>query len=77
MEARTSVIAQDLTAADEQRLVAFWRGVPIWRRIQIIGELHEAADMLALADLRRRFPGEDEPQLRARLAERRRLLEHL
>jgi hypothetical protein len=71
------LLAQDLTAADQSRLVSFWRSVPAWRRIQIIGELHEAADLLALSDLRRRFPNDTPEQSRARLAARRRQLEHL
>lgn len=72
-----SILAQDLTPADEQRLIAFWRGVPAWRRIQIIGELYETAELLALADLRRRFPGETQEQLRIRLIEQRKRLEQL
>jgi hypothetical protein len=71
------LLAQDLRAADQQRLVLFWRSLPAWRRIQIIGELHEAADLLALSDLRRRFPDDTPEQSRARLAARRRQLERL
>jgi hypothetical protein len=70
------LLAQDLTAADEERLVAFWRSLPVWRRIQIIGELHETADLLALGDLQRRFPDDTAEQRHARLVQRRRRLEH-
>lgn len=71
------LLAQDLSAADEQRLVAFWRTVPAWRRMQIIGDLYESAEQLAMSDIRRRFPHETPAQHHERLLARRRLLADL
>jgi hypothetical protein len=70
-----AVLTQDMTDADEQRLIAFWRSLPVWRKMEIMGDLYEAANVLALADLRRSHPGESHEQLAARLIERRKLLE--
>lgn len=70
-------LAQDLTAADEQRLVAFWRTVSAWRRMQIIGDLYESAELLARSDIQRRFPLETSEQQHERLLARRRLLADL
>lgn len=70
-----TILAQDMNDADQQREIAFWRGLPVWRRMQIIGDLYEAAEVLALADLRRHYPGEADEQLAARLIERRKRLE--
>lgn len=67
--------AQDMTDADQEREIAFWRSLPVWRKMAIIGELYEAAEHLALADLRRTYPDESAEQLYARLIERRKLLE--
>lgn len=71
------MLTQDTTEADEQREMIFWRQLPVWRKIEIIGELYEAAENLALADLRRRYPHESQAQLYVRLLERRKLLAHL
>jgi hypothetical protein len=72
-----AILTLDSTDADEQREMAFWRGLPVWRKLQIIGDLYEAAEALALADLRRRHPRESHEQLYNRLLERRKLLEQL
>lgn len=72
-----AILSQDMTDADEQRLIALWRTLPVWRKIQIIGDLYEAADALALADLRRHHPHDSAEQLAARLIDRRRACEKL
>ncbi len=70
-----AILSQDMTDADEQRLIVFWRSLPVWRKLEIMGELYEAANVLALADLRRCHPDESHEQLVARLMARRKLLE--
>lgn len=70
-----AILSQDMTDADEQRLIAFWRSLPVWRKLEIMGDLYEAAEMLALADLRRWYPDESHEQLTMRLIARRKLLE--
>jgi hypothetical protein len=70
-----AILAQDITDAEQARLIAFWGSLPAWRKLEIIGDLYEAAENLALADLRRQHPGETPEQLYARLIERRKLVE--
>ncbi|GEM_PF-1832674 len=70
-----AILSQDMTDADEQRLIAFWRSLPVWRKMEIMGDLYAAANVLALADLRCCHPDESHEQLVARLNARRRLLE--
>lgn len=44
------------------------RAMPPWRRLQLMAALTASARVLALAGLRRRFPGAGEQELRRRLA---------
>jgi hypothetical protein len=66
--------AQDMTDADQEREIVFWRSLPVWRKIEIIDELYALTEQLALADLRRAYPRESVEQLQQRLIERRRIL---
>lgn len=70
-----AILSQDQTAQDEAQEIAFWRSLPIWRKIQIIGDLYESMETVALADLRRHHPADTPEQLYARLIARRMLLE--
>jgi hypothetical protein len=70
-----AILAHDMTDAEEQRLITFWRSLPVWRKLEIMGDLYETAETLALADLHRQYPGETPEQLASRLIERRKLLE--
>lgn len=76
MEGFVTLLAQDITAAEQARLIAFWRSLPAWRKIEMIGDLYEAMEHLALADLRRHHPHETAEQRYARLIERRKRVEH-
>lgn len=54
-------------AAERVRIEAI-RRAPIWKRIRLASDLTVATRSLALADLRARFPGASEDELRRRLA---------
>jgi hypothetical protein len=45
------------------------RAAPVWRKMEMLAALNAAANSLALAGLRLRFPQASEAELRFRLAE--------
>ncbi|MFV9503427.1 MAG: hypothetical protein AB4911_02560, partial [Oscillochloridaceae bacterium umkhey_bin13] len=51
-------------------LIDHWRTTPPWQKLNAINELNEALKLLALSDLRRRYPTASEAQLQRRLATR-------
>jgi hypothetical protein len=61
-------LPSDLSTEAEALLIEQRRQTPIWRKLEMVGEMLEC---MALSDLRRRFPNDPEPMLRRRLAERR------
>ncbi len=44
--------------------------MPVWKKLQQVGELTEMVGQLAMNDIRRRHPQADERELRLRLASR-------
>lgn len=59
------------TDADTQRVhLDLMRSAPAWRKLELVDDLNRALRLLVLSDLRRRFPGESEEDLRRRLADR-------
>jgi hypothetical protein len=59
----------DTTAAARAHLDRLYRAMSPRQKIERVLALCEATRLFALAGLRRRFPGEDDRQLRLRLAE--------
>jgi len=45
------------------------RAAPVWRKLQLLGQLNATAQTLALSGLRARYPHADEAELRRRLAD--------
>jgi len=45
------------------------RAAPVWRKLQLLGQLNAAAQSLALSGLRVRYPHAGEAELRRRLAD--------
>lgn len=64
-------VPSDLSTQAEALLTEQRRQTPIWRKLEMVGEMNEMLERMALGDLRRRFPNDPEPMLRRRLAERR------
>jgi hypothetical protein len=60
----------DTTAEAEQILLKLLRRAPIWRKLEIMGQLNGMAKSLALNNLRRQYPEATENELRRRLADR-------
>lgn len=46
------------------------RQAPVWRKFRALGQLNAMAKVLALSDLRERYPQATEPELRRFLADR-------
>jgi hypothetical protein len=45
------------------------RQAPVWRKMQLLGELNRTANQLALEGLRDLFPNASDPELRRHLAD--------
>jgi hypothetical protein len=59
------------TAAEANRvLLELLRQAPVWRKLEMIGQLNLMAKSLALSNLRRQYPESMETELRRRLADR-------
>lgn len=53
----------------ERVLIQLLRQAPVWRKMQMLGDLNQTARQLALAGLRERFPEASESELQRRLAD--------
>ncbi len=60
----------DVSPTIASMLVEHWRVTPSWQKLADVNELNETLKLLALSDLRRRYPAESEAQLQRRLATR-------
>jgi hypothetical protein len=54
----------------EQVLIELLRQAPVWRKLELMGQLNAMARSLALNNLRRQYPQATESELRRRLAGR-------
>jgi hypothetical protein len=54
----------------EQYLLERLRQTPVWRKLEMMGQLNETARNLALEGLREQYPEASDAELRRRLAER-------
>ena len=57
----------DTSADAEEVLLAIYRSMPPWRKLQLVEDANRTASILAMAGLRIRHPGESEDRLRRRL----------
>jgi hypothetical protein len=60
----------DTTPEAQAVLYELLRRAPVWKRLALACELTQATRLLALADLRRRFPAATEEELRRRFIAR-------
>lgn len=63
-------MAMDTPPEIEQMLIEGYRKMPVWKKLQQVGELNDLVRQLALNDIRRRHPQADERELKLRLASR-------
>ena len=54
----------------EKLLIEAYRRMPVWQKLAIVGDLNEAVQAVAMADIRRRYPDASEHECRMRLASR-------
>ena len=60
----------DTTTEAEQVFVELLRQAPIWRKLEMMGQLNAMAKSVALNNVRRQYPQATENGLRRRLADR-------
>jgi hypothetical protein len=60
----------DTTPEAEAVLLELLRRAPVWKRLQMIDQMHEVLRQLAMADIRRRYPHADNDEIKRRLAAR-------
>jgi hypothetical protein len=58
------------TSPEIERLqLELMRDAPVWRKLELVGQMFESMKVLALAGLRQRHPQAEEAELRRRLAD--------
>ena len=60
-------IFSDTSSVAEEVLLALYRRMPAWRKIELVEDANRTARQLAMIGLRSRHPGESLPRLRRRL----------
>ena len=53
----------------ERIQIDLMRATPVWRKMDLLAQLNQAARLFALSGLRRRHPGATEQEIRRRLAD--------
>jgi hypothetical protein len=61
---------QDTTREAEAVLLELLRKAPVWKRLEMIDQMHETLRRLSLADIRRTYPHADDVEIKRRLAAR-------
>jgi hypothetical protein len=65
-----NTLSADTTPEAQQLLFELARDAPVWKRLMLTCELIQLTRRLMLADLRSRFPGATDEELRRRLIAR-------
>lgn len=58
----------DTSPEVEEKLFAFWRETPAWRKLELMEQLNRSTRQLALVGLRHRYPNATPNELRRHLA---------
>ena len=59
----------DTSPEAERVLIELMRQTPVWRRLEIVGEMNATVRLLILSGLRQRHPGATPDELRRRMAD--------
>jgi hypothetical protein len=59
----------DTSPEAERVLIELMRQAPVWRRLEIVGEMNETVRLLILSGLRQRHPDATPDELRRRMAD--------
>jgi hypothetical protein len=58
------------THPDAERVqINLMRATPVWRKMDLLAQLNQAAKLFAISGLRRRHPGATDQEIRRRLAD--------
>ena len=58
------------THPDAERMqIELMRATPVWRKLDLLAQLNQAARLFAISGLRRRHPGATEQEIHRRLAD--------
>ena len=60
-------IARDTSPEAEELMLAIYRQMPAWRKVELVEDANRTARLLAMTGLRSRHPDEPLPRLRRRL----------
>lgn len=63
-------LSRDTSPEAEAVLMELLRQAPVWKRLQMVDQMHETLRLLTIADLRRCYPNADENEINRRLAAR-------
>jgi hypothetical protein len=63
-------LSRDTSPEAEAVLMELLRQAPVWKRLQMVDQMHETLRLLTIADLRRCYPNADENEIKRRLAAR-------
>lgn len=64
------ILLSDTSPEAERLLIELLRQAPIWRKLELMGQLNAMAKSLALNNLRQQYPHASEAELRRHLANR-------
>jgi len=63
------MLSEDTHPDIERMQIELLRRTPVARKLELIAQMNASMRTMAMAGLRRQYPGEDEAQLRRRLAD--------
>jgi hypothetical protein len=63
-------LSSDTTPEAEAVLLELLRQAPVWKRLQMVDQMHETLRFLTVADLRRCYPTATEDEINRRLTPR-------
>ena len=63
-------LSPDTSPEAEAVLTQLLREAPVWKRVQMIDQMHDTLRQLILADLRRSYPNADQTEIKRRLTTR-------
>ncbi len=64
-----SALFPDTRPEAEEVLIELLRQAPVWRKLEMVGQLNQMVRTLALSGLRQRYPDATPEELRRRLAD--------
>jgi hypothetical protein len=64
-----TMLSPDTRPEAEQVLIELLRQAPAWRKLHMVGEMHQVLGQFALSGLRQRYPQASEGELRRHLAD--------